>query len=32
VMSIACVLSLAAFRGYAPTGHVLVGDSPQLEL
>jgi len=32
VMSVACVLSLAAFRGYAPTGQVLVGDSPQLEL
>ena len=32
VMSIACVLSMAAFRGYTPTGRVVVGDSPQLEL
>jgi multidrug resistance protein len=32
LMAIACVLSLAAFRGYAPTGRVVVGDSPQLEL
>jgi multidrug resistance protein len=32
VMSIACVLSLVAFRGYAPTGRVVVGESPQLEM
>jgi multidrug resistance protein len=36
VMSIACVLSLAAFRGYAPAGSVqpaaALGDSPPLEL
>jgi hypothetical protein len=31
-MSVACAVSIAAFRGYTPTGHVVVGDSPQLEL
>jgi multidrug resistance protein len=32
LMSVACALSVAAFRGYTPTGRVVVGDSPQLEL
>jgi multidrug resistance protein len=32
LMSVACALSVAAFRGYTPTGRVVVGDGPQLEL
>jgi predicted MFS family arabinose efflux permease len=32
LMSVACAVSIAAFRGYTPTGRVVVGDSPQLEL
>ncbi len=32
LMSIACVLSLVAFRGYTPTGRAALEDSPALEL